>query len=281
MKLKIIETIFSSKRHSFFSPLIRFLVSLGLLNVWEGVYRSWEEAPEDGNVHEGKIWVNKITDSAKKALADYRSREETVSLTSLTKDYILSVASGMLLTSAERDLCIIDFGGGMGASYLPLIASIPHPEKVEFHIVEGKTICGRGQKILKEFSKLHFHTEFPKLTKPVDIVHAGSSIQYVKDWKALLEKFVDYQPRLLVLEDLMAGDIPSFITTQNYYGKKIRSWFFNINELIEEIESLEYRLTYKSRYTREILGKFAPLRMKNFSPKYRLNYGTHLMFERK
>jgi putative methyltransferase (TIGR04325 family) len=280
MKQKIIETTFSSKGSSFFSPWIRFLISLGLLNVWEGIYPSWEEAPEDGNVHEGDIWVNKITDSAQKSLADYRSRE-TVSLASLTKDYILSVASGMLLPSAENDLCIIDFGGGMGASYLPLIASIPHPEKVEFHIVEGKTICERGQKILEEFSKLHFHTQFPKLIKPVDIVHAGSSIQYVKDWKALLTKFTDYQPRLLVLEDLMAGDIPSFITTQNYYGKRIRSWFFNINELIEEIEARGYTLTYKSRYTREILGKFAPLKMKNFPKKYRLNYGTHLMFERK
>ena len=140
MKQKIIETIFSSKSSLFFSPWIRLLISLGLLNVWEGVYPSWEEAPEDDDVHEGEIWVKKQTDRAQKALADYRS-SETISLASLTKDYILSVASGMLLPSIENDLCIIDFGGGIGVSYLPLIASIPHPEKVEFHIVEGETIC--------------------------------------------------------------------------------------------------------------------------------------------
>mgnify|MGYP004191437995 FL=1 len=78
----------------------------------------------------------------------------------------------------------------------------------------------------------------------------------------------------------MAGDIPSFITTQAYYGKKIRSWFLNINEIIEAVQDLGYQLTYKSRYTHEIMGEVGPLPMENFSPEYRLNYGSHLMFER-
>jgi hypothetical protein len=78
----------------------------------------------------------------------------------------------------------------------------------------------------------------------------------------------------------MAGDIPSFITTQTYYGKKIRSWFLNIEELIKAVQALDYRLIYKSRYTHEIMGDVGPLPMENFSPQYRLNYGSHLMFER-
>tara|TARA_B100000315_G_scaffold132657_1_gene122152 strand:- start:7513 stop:8283 length:771 start_codon:yes stop_codon:yes gene_type:complete len=249
------------------------------INIWEGVYNSWEEAPGDDDAHEGKVWINKVTDRAQKALVAYRSNE-TVSLAALTQDYVLSVAGGMLLSSIKGDLCILDFGGGMGASYFPLISSVSHPEKVEFHIVEGKTICKRSREILGDFAKLHFHEQLPPLPRPVHIVHAGSSIQYIADWKGLLAEFADYRPRLLVLEDLMAGNIPSFITTQNYYGKKIRSWFLNINELIEEVQTLGYQLIYKSRYTHEILGEVGPLPMENFSPEYRLNYGSHLMFER-
>ena len=247
------------------------------INIWERVYSSWEEAPDD-DVHEGEVWINKVTDRAQEALAAYRSNE-TVSLAALTQDYILSVAGGMLLSSIKGDLCVLDFGGGMGASYFPLISSIPNPEKVEFHIVEGKTICERSREILGEFTKLHFHKQLPQLAKPVHIVHAGSSIQYVSNWKGLLAEFINYRPHLLILEDLMAGDIPSFITTQNYYGKKIRSWFLNINELIEEVQTLGYQLIYKSRYTHKILGVAGPLPMENFSPRYRLNYGSHLMFE--
>ena len=249
------------------------------INIWEGVYNCWEEAPGDDDVFEGKVWVDKVTSRAQKALTAHRSNE-TVSLAALNKDYILSVAGAMLLSSIDGNLCVLDFGGGMGASYLPLISSVPDFEKVEFHIVEGKIICERGREILGDFPHLQFHEQFPKLANPVHIIHAGSSIQYVSDWKELLAEFAKYQPRLLVLEDLMAGDIPSFITTQAYYGKKIRSQFLNINELIEAVRALNYRLIYKSRYTGEILGEVGTLPMENFPPQYKLNYGSHLMFER-
>ena len=96
----------------------------------------------------------------------------------------------------------------------------------------------------------------------------------------MLAEFIKCQLPFLVLEDLIAGDIPSFITTQAYYGKKIRSRFLNINELIEAVRALNYRLIYKSRYTGEILGEVGTLPMENFPPQYKLNYGSHLMFER-
>ncbi len=280
MKHKLIEAIFSSKNSSYLFPVIECLVSLRLLNVWEGMYNSWEEAPQDDNTHEGKIWINKVTNQAQEALAAYRSGKN-VSLASSTQDYILSLAGGILLSLIEGNLCILDFGGGMGASYFPLISSIPDPEKVEFHIVEVKTICKQGQKILGDFPKLHFHEKLPKLSKPIHIIHAGSSIQYVSDWKGLLAEFINYRPHILILEDLPAGDIPTFITTQNFYGKKVRSRFLNINELIEEVQALGYGLIYKSRCTQNFLGKIGgPLPMKNFPSQYQLKYGSHLMFKR-
>lgn len=211
MKQKIMESIFSSKIFLYFSPLLKYLVPLGFLKIWQGVYTSWEDAPGDDDVFEGTIWVNKVTYRAKKDLKAYR-HNKTLFSTALTQDYILPVAGGMLLPTIKENLCVLDFGGGMGTSYFPLISSIPSPENVEFHIVEGKSICEQGEKFLKGFTKLHFHERLPKLNKNIHIVHAGSSIQYVANWKGLLVDFVNYHPRILILEDLMAGDIPSFIT---------------------------------------------------------------------
>ena len=65
-------------------------------------------------------------------------------------------------------------------------------------------------------------------------MHAGSSIQYIPDWKGLLSKFADYRPKFLILEDVPAGKIPTFVTTQNFYGKKVRSRFLNIDELLKK-----------------------------------------------
>ena len=53
------------------------------INVWEGVYNCWEEAPGGDDVCDGRIWIDKVTVRAQKALAAYRA-SETVSLVVLT-----------------------------------------------------------------------------------------------------------------------------------------------------------------------------------------------------
>ena len=280
LKHKLIEVVFTSKFSSYLSPLIEFLVFLGVLKVWDGVYSTWEDAPQDEDVLEEKIWVNKVTSQANNAIAAYRSGEN-LSLASSTQDFIVSLAGVILLSSTDDDFRIIDFGGGMAASYFPLISSVPNPERVEFHIVEVQAICNLGRKLLTEFPNLHFHEKLPELSKPTDIVHAGSSIQYIPDWKGLLSEFVNYRPELLILEDVPTGNIPTFVTTQNFYGKQVRSRFLNINELIEEVQSLGYELIYQTQCTQNFLGKIGgPLPMKNFPPQYQLKFGSHLIFRR-
>ena len=280
IKHKFIEAIFTSRISSYFSPLIKLLVSLQIANVWEGVYNCWGDAPQDDNVLEEKIWTNRLTNQALRNILAYRSGKSFF-LASSTQDYILSLAGGMLLSSSEDSLCILDFGGGMGTSYFPLISSLPDTKKVEFHIVELKTICDLANKILGDFPQLHFHESLPKISREVDIIHAGSSMQYISDWKGLLDEFANYRPRILILEDILTGDIPSFITTQNFYGKKIRMRFLNINELIEKVQRLDYQLIYKSQCTQNFLGGIGgSLPMKNFPSQYQLDYGSHLIFKR-
>ena len=280
VKHRIIEKIFTSKSSKYLSPLIEYLVLAGVLKVWDGVYNSWEEAPENKDVLEEKIWINKVNRQVDNAIAAYGSGE-CFFLASSTQDFFLSLAAGMLISSIKEDLRILDFGGGMGASYFPLISSVSEPERVDFHIVEVKKICNLGKSKLGKFSKLHFYEKLPELHAPIHIVHAGSSIQYIPDWKGLLSKFVDYRPKFLILEDVPAGKIPTFVTTQNFYGKKVRSRFLNIDELVGEIQKLGYRLIYKSQCTQNFLGNVGgPLPMKNFPPEYQLKYGSHLMFVR-
>lgn len=248
-------------------------------NVWEGIYDSWEKAPGDNDAFDGKVWLGKVTQRAKVAIEEYQTNA-TVSPVTRIRDYILPVAASMLWSSHGNDLRILDFGGGMAASYFPLISSLPSSDNVEFHVIEGKEICLKSREILGEFKNLHFHHFLPKTSNPFHIVHAGSSMQYVEDWKYLLAKFLEYSPKLLVLEDLMAGDLESFVTLQNYYGKKIRSWFLNINEIIEAVEQMGCKLIYKTQFTHDILGKVGPLPMENFPSSHRLDYGSHLIFER-
>jgi len=82
------------------------------------------------------------------------------------------------------------------------------------------------------------------LASPIQVVQAGWYIQYLLDWKKFLAEFAKYQIPFLVSDDLMAGDFPSFITTQVFYGKQSDP-DLNINELIEAVRSLNNRLICK------------------------------------
>ncbi len=128
--------------------------------------------------------------------------------------------------------------------------------------------------------RLHFYTELPELPGTLDIVHAGSSLQYVEDWRGMLTAFAGYRPRYLVLADIPAGDIKTFVTTQNYYGRKIRHWIWNIREFIDVVGSMGFTLTYKTRCSVPYFGHEQPCPMSNFPSHYRLDNSCQLIFSR-
>ena len=93
---------------------MELLVSLGFINVWE-------DAEQDKNIFEEKVWVNKATNQVEKNLTDYRSGNN-LRLAPPAQNYILALAAGTLLFSSEDDLQVLDFGGGLGTSYFELIS---------------------------------------------------------------------------------------------------------------------------------------------------------------
>jgi hypothetical protein len=95
----------------------------------------------------------------------------------------------------------------------------------------------------------------------------------------MVKKFTEYEPFYIMLSGLTAGDIKTFVTQQNYYGYKIPVWFWNINEVINELKKLDYELIYKSLLASDYLGKRQKLPMKNFPQKYRLPRKCNLIFK--
>ena len=79
----------------------------------------------------------------------------------------------------------------------------------------------------------------------------------------------------MVFSDLPAGDINSFVTIQNQYGDKTPVRFWNLQEFINVVESLGYRLVFKSRFINDYIDA-----MKYFDEAYRLKYFSQLIFKR-
>jgi putative methyltransferase (TIGR04325 family) len=244
--------------------------------IWEGIYDHFPEDYSD-RVFESERWVNTLKKRSAQLL-DELEGDGTISSQTLIHEDPLPPVIGLLASLAPAPIRILDFGGGIGSAFVSLVKSLPASDLVEFHILETPAVCRLGREVYKKISNLNFHEKLPQDLKKFDVVHAGYSLHYIKDWRMMLEKYARYEPRLIILSGLNAGDIATFVTYQNYYGSKIPVWFWNVHEIVGALKNLDYDLIYKSLLESSYLGKFQPLPMGNFPPEYRLKRKCNLIF---
>ena len=246
--------------------------------IWEGIYEKWDDVPVIDGAFDSTKWLDSQMASVREEIANFTMGDKLFSPCAQSRDDILPTVVAMA-KSKNDPIKVLDFGGGLATSFLPLLASLPSSEGLEFHVVESKGVCDKAKVdlVFPEDTKLFFHTELPAGT--FDIIHAARSFQYVDDWKKLLLSFAKLRPKYLILAGVLAGDIEPFVSLQNYYGYKIRVQFLNFKELAREAEHLGLRLIYKSPHLSKRLGKEGPLPMDNFPAERRIIHPCQLLFE--
>lgn len=246
--------------------------------IWEGVYRSFSDVPVVGHGYDGEMWINK---SVKKIDAVLEEIKENAPLppASNYRESLLPLLAALVYN--ESGVHILDFGGGMGFAYYQTICGLTRTEGVEYHIVERESVCKAGTELFRTKQQQPlFFTELPQTEGVYDIVHLGSVIHYIEEWKQLLSQLCALSRKYLLLVDVPAGNIPTFVTAQHYYGSKIPAWFFNIEEILHTVRSFGYELSFKSVLQPTILGVEQSLPMQNFEEKYRLKQACNLLFKR-
>lgn len=237
--------------------------------IWEGVYQDFAEVPSRGDGFKTSDWLESSRlrlDGIREAGCRYQ-------------EYLLPAIASVI--SAEREkspLIVVDVGGGPGNGYPPLRAAIPSGA-IDFHVVENTEVCTIGREAFSDNSELTFHNEIPELSF-VNIIHLGSVIQYVDDWKSFLGKTIRLNPEYLLFSDAFVGPIPTFITAQNFYGMKLPCRFLSINELVGFVKGQGFRLVLDTEYDRTMLGKRDPLPLEALPEPFRLRYTHHLLFRR-
>lgn len=243
--------------------------------IWDGIYKNFAEANDHQidirtEVWDNSIWMKKQLSQQNESIHKLNTGK-IISELAVTKEYCLPL---ILSTMYEKfsEIRVLDFGGGLGSTYLPLISMLPEDFNFKFTIVENEALCESGNELFKDDKKIQFSAHMP-LNEKFDIVHLGSSMQYVENWQELINDFYKMKPRYLIFADLPAGDIETFVTNQNFNGTKIPVRFWNVAEFISETEKFGFKLLMKSRYHSNYLSA-----MKFFPEKYQLNYFSQLIF---
>jgi putative methyltransferase (TIGR04325 family) len=159
-----------------------------------------------------------------------------------------------------------------------LAESIPRRARlIEYTIVEVPELCEAGREL---FSKgVTYLDSLPSQGK-FDLIYSASAMQYIEDWRQALKSLSDYGAQYILLSDVFAGSIPTFVTIQNYYGSRIRHWFLNLTELLDLVSTLGYQLVMKSYVNSRRLGVEDTLPMDNFPESHRLEQTLHLLLRR-
>ena len=244
--------------------------------VWEGVFRAFSETGGSRNVFEEPIWSEKLTTRAQAALADVRSGRPAIG--ALTSDYVLPVVAAMARAS-EGTVRILDFGGGLGASYIPLMSMLGSDRALRFVIVENETICRLGASLFADHQAVEFRSSIPA-AEQFDIAHAGSSLHYVDDWRGTARQLCSTGGEYLVFADVPAGQIETFVSTQWFHGQRIPVWFWNAAEFCDCIEGFGFELIFKAPFAGRYLENRASLPMAQFDPRHRLQHCGQFIFRR-
>ena len=188
--------------------------------LWEGVYNSFQDVPVEGLGFAGENWLKNSLNKTSN-LRDLAKNNNTVPIVTGFRESILPVTAGLVYSEFGR-VRILDFGGGIGFTYYQVAKALLNIKGLEYHVVELEKVCEKGSNFFRDERNIIFHSTMPKYEKGYfDILHIGSSLQYIEHWKEILADLSDYSPRYVLLSNIPAGDIPTFATAQNYHGSKI------------------------------------------------------------
>lgn len=242
---------------------------------WEGVFATFAETNGDTTIFDGETWLERTADGAKRAMA--KSEGGAIPPIATTTEYALPFVAA-IIAERGRAVRILDFGGGMAASWLPLRAMLPREQAIEFVVVERESVCRKGREIFAGDKSLSFRSDLPSPPERFDIVHFGSAIQYVDDWKGLLANVRRLEPRYLLLADVPAADNVTFVTAQKYRDRRMPVRFWNAADFVAGVSSLGFELLFRSRFHGYYLPPGATLPTGNFDEAHRLTYTSQFVF---
>ena len=240
-------------------------------SVWEGVFDSFAEAGGDTDVFDNDEWAKKLRD---KAISEMASPP-------YSREYPLSVLMAILLQKPQP-VKVLDFGGGMGLQYIDINKKIPRPMgDYDYHILESKAVLNRIPEPLSFKSRLKFHTSLDTIPSAIDVVHFGSVLQYIEDYKDPIRKINSkFVPSYFVFSDLMVGDVPEFVTHQIYGDKRIPVRLVNIDNFKRFMVAMSFVLIYESKFITPIRGNEEVYPNRALPDGYRLDRTSNFIFAR-
>ncbi len=239
------------------------------------MYEGFDAASPDPKTFAHPVWVKRSVERLQRARGSGDHGEIA------TVDSSLIVGPILACLKEKGSATVIDVGGNLGQLALSLTDQFPR-ESTRWHIVERTEFLDACAALTQLPDSVTFHKGLESIGSfPSDIVHFGSSLQYIDDWSGALHQLsTNNCPSWFVVADAMTAEgIPTFVTRQKYYDSYLVSRFIKRQALDDTFADLGYELAFSRPFITSQNMKYYP--ETNLPPEYRIEHPLDLIYLRR
>lgn len=208
---------------------------------YSGPYKTWKIAQRKSTGYNHKFIIGKVRKAALRA-KNSKTQFEIDSII-FKKPYRDIHFKNILLNLAKKknSIKILDFGGSLGSTYYRYKDIFSSQKKIKWFIIEQKAFVKIGKKEFQD-KKLNFYyslEEFIKKNKKqkIDIFLLSSSLQYIRDYKKIINRAKGLKPDYLIILKTPMNKIENDAiyvekVPKKIYGSSYPSWVFSKKRLI-------------------------------------------------
>jgi putative methyltransferase (TIGR04325 family) len=185
-----------------------------------GRYKSFQEASKACSGYSDSAVLEKVAGAVIEVLdGNARYERDGTVFSSLPNQLMIR---SVLLDIASQGDAILDFGGGLGGTYINHRDILP--PAVKFYVVEQPTFVMKGRDISQEYHlPISFFESIGDLPFSPRIVILSSVLQYLPDFRVVLSSILDLLPQYIVIDRTMFSNDTSWKLQVNrdYYESTV------------------------------------------------------------
>ncbi len=232
------------------SGIVQFLQRKRAAVQYEGNYPDWQAASCNAKGYDAGNILEDVKNSVAEVLKGNAVFERDSVLFYTEEPNYPLLAAVFRALNGKKDLKLLDFGGGLGSVYFQNRKYLSCLEKISWRIVEQKHFVDAGRELFCSYNTpVSFYftlDEAMKGWKP-DIVLLSGVLQYLPDYKAILEDIKKHNIETIVIDRCLCWceDLPHRYCIQSVskaiYKASYAVQLFNLQDLISVL-SPEYQV---------------------------------------
>lgn len=217
--------------------------------IFHGRFSNFQEASGSLQPYEDEIWKTNSLASYKQTIHECSKLNQP---NTNYREYLL-LAAIYKFSSRDIPIKVLDVGGNLGQVAISIFSILGSENIAKWHIIETNKIVDLSLQIEDFPPKIQlFENDSTGTDSQYDLIHFGSILQYLDRWEETLANYlVRYSPNVVVFSDAMVGNVQTFVTLQEYYGKKMPYRFLNLDTFLGFLENHNFVLEAHSRYVHD------------------------------